>query len=475
MNLNAEMLSDALREHGFQLLPGSLREIPGRGWVFAARGPGRRVVGWAGEAGFPPLIAPLLHESIPIGRYRVNLYPWIWDNYLTLRPVLSLTPRRCDWPASFGAGDRLGMASAAQIAAMRRYPVFPVLAQQSPRELARTGRDFQSVLLDAAWGVLEAGYTGPFGADADHLQEEEQLRAAAAAGYSLYTFDLRRALARGPYPWEELPALARSVVAELAGRRIETAGGSWILQESALQEAACRYAPALEDVVRWAGILRDQGIDADLEVSVDETEEETSPEAHAFIAVYLQRRGVALWSLAPRFPGIFEKAVDYEGDVTGFARAVTLHAAVARAFGGHRLSLHSGSEKFRILSIFREATVGCFHVKTSGTTWLQAVRVIARVHPGLFAELYAIARAHLEESRRDYPIALRPEDLPTALPGHPEAALADRAVRQLFHISYGVLLRERGAAIRELLERHEREHHAAVWGNLERHLEALLK
>lgn len=475
MGLAGEAVGDTLREHGFQLLPGSLREIPGVGWVFAARGPGRRAVGWAGEAGFLPLIAPLLPEPILVGRYRVNLYPWIWDNYLVLRHGLSLAPQRCNRPMSFGAGDRLGMATAAQIAALRRYTIFPVLAQQSPRELARTGRDFRAVLLDAVWGILEAGYTGPFGADADHLQEEEQLRAAAAAGYSLYTFDLRRALARGPHPWEELPALARSVVAELAGRRIETPGGSWILQEPALQEAACRYAPALEDVVRWARILRDQGIDADLEVSVDETEEETTPEAHAFIAVYLQRRGAALWSLAPRFPGIFEKAVDYEGDVARFARAVTLHAAVARTFGGHRLSLHSGSEKFRILSIFREATGGWFHVKTSGTTWLQAVRVIAHVRPELFAELYAIARAHLEESRRDYPIALRPEDLPAALPSDPEAALADRAVRQLFHISYGVLLRERGIAIRELLESHAAEHDAAIRKNLERHLEILLK
>jgi hypothetical protein len=164
----------------------------------------------------------------------------------------------------------------------------------------------------------------------------------------------------------------------------------------------------------------------------------------------------------PRFPGVFEKAVDYEGEVERFAQAVSLHAAAARTFGGHRLSLHSGSEKFRILRVFREATGGHFHVKTSGTTWLQAVRVVARVAPALFAELYAIARAHLEESRRDYPIALRPEALPPALPDDPEAALVDRAVRQLFHISYGVLLRERGPAIRALLEAHEAEHFAAV-------------
>lgn len=474
MMLSPEVLAEGLRPYGLHLIAESIRELPDGGAIFAAHQGNERRIGWIGEAS--PFPAPDPRMPIRIQGQPVWIHPWTWAHYCLLRERLpALSPARCDRPASFGAGDRLGMATAAQIAALERYPVFPVLAQQSPRELARTGRDFRTVLLDAAWGVFASGFAGPFGADADHLQDEAQLRAAAEAGYSLYTFDLRRALARGPRPWEALSPLARSVVAELADRRVETPEGLRTLEEPALQAAACRYEPALEEVVRGAEILRDQGIAADLEVSVDETEEETTPEAHAFIAVYLQRRGVALWSLAPRFPGVFEKAVDYEGEVERFAQAVALHAAVARTFGGHRLSLHSGSEKFRILRVFREATGGHFHVKTSGTTWLQAVRVVARVAPALFAELYAIARAHLEESRRDYPIALRPEALPPALPDDPEAALVDRAVRQLFHISYGVLLRERGPAIRALLEAHEAEHFAAVRENLERHLEALLK
>jgi hypothetical protein len=59
-------------------------------------------------------------------------------------------------------------------------------------------------------------------------------------------------------------ALARSVVAELADRRVETPEGLRTLEEPALQAAACRYEPALEEVVRGAEILRDQGIAADL-------------------------------------------------------------------------------------------------------------------------------------------------------------------------------------------------------------------
>lgn len=470
MTLSTAILAQALDRAGVRLIPSSVRELPDGSLLFAARRGPARLVGWVGEGASPVPEA----ERHMVDGHPVHLFPWDWTAYQALRGRLpALSPARCDRPASFGAGDRLGLATAAQLAALQRYPVFPVLAQQSPRELARTGRDFRGVLLDAAWGVLETGYGGPFGADADHLQDEAQVRAAAAAGYSLYTFDLRRALARGPRPPEALSALARSVIAELAGRRIAFPGGSHRLEEALLEAAACTYEGALEEVVRGAEVLRAMGIEADLEISVDETEAETPPEAHAFIAVYLQRRGIPLWSLAPRFPGVFEKAVDYEGEVENFARAAALHAAVARTFGGHRLSLHSGSEKFRILKVFREATGGHFHVKTSGTTWLQAVRVVARRRPDLFTVLYHTARVAFEESRRDYPIALRMEDLPPDPPQDPEAALEDRSIRQLFHISYGVLLDRHGMAIEEVLRAWEAEHEVAVSTNIERHLAAL--
>ncbi|MCS6964672.1 tagaturonate epimerase family protein [Thermoflexus sp.] len=473
MTFGWEQFTEKLNAQGWRPIPGSLRPVPQGGAVFIARKNGERALGWVGTGipfEVPPLWGPLELDGGTIG-----LFAWDERSYAALRRLLPLAPRRCDRPVSFGAGDRLGMATAAQLAALRRYPVFPILAQQSPRELARTGRDFRDVLRTAVLGVLEAGYAGPFGADADHLQEEAQLRAAAEAGYSLYTFDLRRALARGPRAQEALSSTARAVVAELAGRRIAFPGGVYALDEEALWEAARVYEGALEEVVRGAEILKAMGIDADLEVSVDEVETETPPEAHAFVVRYLQRREVELWSLAPRFPGVFEKAVDYEGEVERFAQAVALHHALARSLGGHRLSLHSGSEKFRIFRVFAERTEGHFHIKTSGTTWLQAVRVIARYRPALFADLYALARSALEESRRDYPIALRREDLPEGLPADPEAALAHRAIRQLFHISYGILLARFGAEIRQALVEHEAEHAAAVTGNLERHLEALFE
>ena len=57
----------------------------------------------------------------------------------------------------------------------------------------------------------------------------------------------------------------------------------------------------------------------------------------------LRRLGVEWVSLAPRYVGRFEKGVDYLGDLAAFEADFAGHAALARAFGPYKLSLHSGS------------------------------------------------------------------------------------------------------------------------------------
>ena len=81
-------------------------------------------------------------------------------------------------------------------------------------------------------------------------------------------------------------------------------------------------------------------------------------------------------SLAPRFVGTFEKGVDYIGDRTTFAQDIAVHAAIARSHGPYKLSLHSGSDKFSIYDICAEATHGLVHLKTAGTSYLEALRTI---------------------------------------------------------------------------------------------------
>ena len=59
---------------------------------------------------------------------------------------------------SIGLGDRLGLASPGHIRTVRQFDAFPVLAQQSMRELNLTGRTYADVLSAAGWAVFQEGY-----------------------------------------------------------------------------------------------------------------------------------------------------------------------------------------------------------------------------------------------------------------------------------------------------------------------------
>ena len=77
---------------------------------------------------------------------------------------------------SLGVGDRLGIASVGHIRAVEPYDAYPVLAQQSMRELNLTGRTYQDVLAAVTFQVLKAGYRRGYGADGDHLKTAEDIR-----------------------------------------------------------------------------------------------------------------------------------------------------------------------------------------------------------------------------------------------------------------------------------------------------------
>ena len=120
------------------------------------------------------------------------------------------------------------------------------------------------------------------------------------------------------------------------------------------------------------------------------TESPTTHAQHIYIARELQRLGVRWVSLAPRYIGRFEKGVDYIGDVSEFDADLADHAAIARTIspdGRYKLSLHSGSDKFTIYPAFVRQTRGLTHLKTAGTSYLEALRTIAALDAGLFREV----------------------------------------------------------------------------------------
>jgi hypothetical protein len=214
----------------------------------------------------------------------------------------------------------------------------------------------------------------------------------------------------------------------------------------------------------------------ELEVSVDETEQPTSHAEHVYIASELKRLGVRWVSLAPRYIGRFEKGVDYLGDVPAFDKDIAVHAAIARAFGPYKLSLHSGSDKFSIYPAAMQQTRGLVHLKTAGTSYLEALRTIAALDTSFFRKIYTFARERYETDKASYHVSAElsrtpaPEDLPDAeLP----RLLDQFEAREVLHVTFGSVLtalnRDGSRRFYDLLMGLLRAHPEAYAGNLEKH------
>jgi hypothetical protein len=414
---------------------------------------------------------------------------WVWlcplnhGNAVHLRRrVTSAAPATLrDRAITFGVGDRLGIATPGHIRILRRFYLSPVLAQQSPRELELSGRTFRDIIDPVTWAVFQEGYTEPWGADGDHLKTVEWVKEAQSLGCTMITADLsdhihtaygklRDDALYGEYRQLE-PAYRKGIEEEYLGHNIRLDTGEHIaFTRETLARVSLVYHRAIVHAQTLYRTGTASGEDPDFEVSIDETDTSTSPEVHLFVARELQKLGVRFVSLAPRFSGTFEKAIDYEGDIDTFKRTLRTHSAIARHFG-HKLSIHSGSDKFSIYPLIGELTDAHFHIKTCGTSWLEALSVIATVDPPLFRDLYKYAKQSLPLAARYYQTVASPEsirDIGLVVDRGLPDLLKRRDERQVLHITYGQILNNeklKGRLYRVLNRNLE-----YYWGLLEEHL-----
>ena len=365
---------------------------------------------------------------------------------------------------SAGMGDRLGLATPGHVRALRAAGgnIAPILPQQSIREMTRTGRSPQQVMDDAVWGIFAEGWRDGFGADADHLKTPADIDACLAAGFTFFTIDPGehvddRAETVDPaelrelfqaLPWAELDDRPDEALRRYGSLSLQIEDHTITLDDPAALRAAVKYGRAVAHVARMYRHLQEAGGDTptELEVSVDETEHVTTHAEHVYIASELQRLGVRWVSLAPRYVGRFEKGVDYIGDLSTFEDDFAVHAAIARHFGPYKLSLHSGSDKFSVYPIAMRQTRGLVHLKTAGTSYLEALRTVAELDPPLFREIYIFAREHYETDKASYHIsaelerAPRPEDVTD---GNLPELLAQFDAREILHVTFGSVLTSR--------------------------------
>ncbi|GAC1643060.1 MAG: tagaturonate epimerase family protein [Herpetosiphon sp.] len=415
-------------------------------------------------------------------------------NIAALRERLAwLRPGPLGLRTSAGLGDRLGLATPGHVWAMRAAGgnIAPIFAQQSIREMQRTGRSAQEVMDDATWGVFAEGWRDGSGADADHLKTFGDIDICVAAGYTFFTVDpgehvddraesvtgeaLRDAFEA--LPWKDLEDSPEDAVRRYGGLRLTIEEHVVGFDETTALRAAVKYGRAVAHVARMYRHLMKVGnpSQVELEVSVDETAYPTSHAEHVYLAAELQRLGVRWVSLAPRYVGQFEKGVDYIGDLDTFEADFAVHAAIARHYGPYKLSLHSGSDKFSVYGIAARQTRGLVHLKTAGTSYLEALRTIAALDSELFREIYQFAREHYEADRASYHVSARLERAP--LPGDvPDGALSDLLTqfdaREILHVTFGSVLKARRgeqARFYDRLMAMLRAHPDAYARNLETH------
>jgi tagaturonate epimerase len=351
------------------------------------------------------------------------------------------------------------------------------------------------VMDDAMWGVFEEGWREPWGADADHLKTTADVDLCVAAGYTFFTIDPGDHVDNAAHtdgletlrdkfealPWPGLEDDPQAMRARYIGQQQVIADLALTFDEVSLLRAACKYGRALAHTAAMYRHLVEakgaQGLGSampfDLEVSVDETETPTSPLEHVFIAAELSRMGVEWVSLAPRYVGRFEKGVDYIGDLAVFEAEFAMHAEIARALGPYKLSIHSGSDKFSIYPIMSRHTERVAHLKTAGTSYLEALRAVAVVDPALFRAILALAIARYETDRVTYHVSADVTRVPA-----PDA-LADLELarvldafdgREVLHVTFGSVLDAYGERLTAVLDANEEAHYAILETHFMQHL-----
>ena len=422
-------------------------------------------------------------------------------NRKMLQSVFDFTnPTTLGLTDSFGFGDRLGLANPAHLRALAGSNFKPVVAQQSIRELGRTNRTPAEVMDAAVWAVFQEGYHEGFGADADHLKTTADIDLMVKNGYRMFTFDpgqyvhnqadtLNNNELKEPADnqnWKALKTDYEGLISNYIDKDIFINDNLSIrASENELRRALIKYGDVLVQIKKMYNYLKSRFplYISEVEISVDETESVTTPFEHYFIANELKRLGVKVVSLAPRFVGSFEKGIDYKGDLELFREEFIKHISIAQYFGTYKLSLHSGSDKFSIYKVIGSLKSGITHVKTAGTSYLEALKVIAVKNPALFREILDYSRNIYPTEKESYLVSA---DVNNVCPSDSYSdqdltALFDiNDIRQILHVAYGRILTDKTEGgeylfknrIYECLNNNEELYYKFLIDHFHKHLDA---
>lgn len=406
---------------------------------------------------------------------------------------------------SFGVGDRFAHQASAQLRA------FQVLAEQgisiapvwnkSNREHTFVGSEPPSVIAAAQKAVEAAGWDRPWHVDADHINLETVGPFLSCSDF--FTIDVADFIGQ-PVDSATVDAFISAHGELLGDVSVSGIEAPLKIDRDFVASVAGKYLGATQaagDIYRH--LVEQKGEDNLIaEVSMDETDAPQTPPELLVILAALADQKIRLQTIAPKFTGRFNKGVDYVGDLPQFRRefrddlAVIAHAIDAYGLPGNlKLSVHSGSDKFSLYPIIREAlaeTGAGVHVKTAGTTWLEEIIGLSEAGGDgleLAREIYQYALEHVDELCAPYAsvIDIDRDALPSVeevsgLSGADFAAVVrhvpddprfNASVRQLLHVSFKVAAKAGGRYTDMLVANRDIVGQQVTTNLLERHMKPL--
>jgi hypothetical protein len=393
---------------------------------------------------------------------------------------------------SIGTGDRFGLEGEAQIAAFMELRAHggeaDIVWNKSNREHVIIGSSPADQASAAAAAIKNTGWDGKWFVDADHISLKTVDWFLPHCNF--FTVDVAETIGKKASAEAQATYLARAqfllkkgaAPVPVAQADIEAVADKFL---AAVQEAGKTYRYIAAKKPKDSFVV---------ELSMDETDVPQTPAQVAAILVAVAAEKIPLVTFAPRFPGKFLKGIDYVGDVAEFLAAFEAETSIALWAAdrlglpkGFKLSVHTGSDKFRLYRGIHEivARLGAgVHLKTAGTTWLEEIVGLAEAGGdglALAKRVYAAAYARIDELTAPYanvveidktrlprPEAVAAWDSPSfvnALRHEPGSSTMQPDMRQLMHVGFRIAA-EMGREYTDALA----EYRGSVARNVQRNL-----
>ena len=285
---------------------------------------------------------------------------------------------------SFGVGDRFAHQAKAQLKAAIQANeagvyITPVW-NKSYREHQTIGSSPVTTREQADIAVKELQWQKPYLVDADHINLKTVDFFIDHSDF--FTLDVADFI--GEHAHENvITDFIKSSMKYCGELTLPILGDKLEINESLINTVARKYSFAAQQAEEIYRHIAEKKGDKPyvIEVSMDETDEPQTPVELFLILSFLAQENIPLQTIAPKFSGRFNKGVDYVGDLEKFKQEFEQDLAVLKLavdeFGlpqDLKLSVHSGSDKFSIYPIIREAIKkfdAGLHIKTAGTNWLE--------------------------------------------------------------------------------------------------------